>query len=212
MEQSPNRIRVLHKIGTLANDLGPNGHPGSSPGWGVFFHKFYKVNIDGKSMGKTLETIKNVGVIAGAGTLALGLWAVTSPVWLPFAIYNSLKTGYHSLRDLKYKKDENVVNYPVAEDIMDFESRMLIRGSPNWTRGGVGEVELDSGQIAVYSSIFSRNFSPSSANSIEIDGYKLNPRKVKRVPKDEKEKVIGEVRQKLGNRLDLSRVDRIYCM
>ena len=28
---SPDRIRVLHKIG----NLGPQGHPGPSPGWGV---------------------------------------------------------------------------------------------------------------------------------------------------------------------------------
>jgi len=32
----PDRIRVLHEIGTNENkNLGPHGHPGSSPGRGV---------------------------------------------------------------------------------------------------------------------------------------------------------------------------------
>ncbi len=163
-------------------------------------------------MGKD-EEMSLEWMLISLGIIGTGLAVITSPVWLPIK-------AYRSLADLRYKKDKKVINYPVHDDLMDLERRRELKrvGAPQWIRTNVNEINLNSGKTAVYSVILSDNVLSCDDSGhpkrefIQIEGYRLNSRKIKRFDKLESEKTTPEVMEKLKNRYNMDRFDHVECM
>lgn len=108
---------------------------------------------------------------------------------------------------------EDIIKYPWTDNLSDLEVRIDL-GGPRWIRTEVGEVALKSGKTAVFSVILAHGSYPPRTESIQIEGYKTGffGRKVKRFDEDERGEVTAEVTEKLRERYDLGRFERIYCM
>jgi len=158
-------------------------------------------------MTKTLEEIKDVGIMVGVGAVVTGAQVVTFPFWGPIK-------AYQFLRDLKYRKNENVVNYPFVDDFYDLEVRRGLKrtGAPQWIRTSVGEVNLNSNQTAVYSIVLSDNLPYPYREFIQIEGKRLNSRKVMRFDKTEREKVVAEIKEKLQKIYNLDQFEHFECI
>ena len=140
-------------------------------------------------------------IVMLGGAIAVNI--ITLPVSVPIFIYKSL-------RDLKYKNDKSVIGYPSADDWSDLDARMSVRGPP-WIRTGVEEIPLDSRRTAVYSLIASHATLPET-RFVQIEGYKLNSRYVRRFPRQEGNSIIDEVSRKLEKKYDMKKFDHVECM
>lgn len=108
-------------------------------------------------------------------------------------------------------RTDDTIRYPQADDISDLDMRIALRGPP-WIRTEIGEVVLNSNKIAVYSLILVHGPRPPRKEMVQIEGYKLNRRKVKRFDEDEKEKATSEIREKIQGNYNMKRFERIYCI
>ena len=138
----------------------------------------------------------NIGLELALFGGAIGLCVITSPIWIPVLAYRSLKDAHYSVTNFKYRDDSNVVNYPLPDDLHDLE--MIHSLHPvNWTRLNVGEVELNSGKKAVYSVVHVRDIPPRGNTFIDMEGYRLNARKVRRFSSEIQEEIASEIEEKL---------------
>ena len=111
----------------------------------------------------------------------------------------------------KLTEIDDIIRYPLPEDLSELVLRRGLRSAPKWIRTDVREIKLDSGETAVYSVILSQAILPEQY-SIEIEGYKLNRKKVKRFPEEREKDVISEVREKLESKYNVKDFDRISCI